>query len=533
MRKYYFLIFFLLNAVFVMAQTQLVFVFFRDKPNSADFFQNPLSELSQKSLDRRAAQGIELNEQDAPLEDTYVQAVKDLGFTVTDTSKWLNGVAVNADEQQIAQLKNLSFVASVESFAKNAITTTEKRKTGKNKFDSESHNFDYGYSEEQIEQINLRALHVMGYTGTGITIAVLDTGFPNVDKGSSYKRLRDNGQIKGGYNFVQKNSDIYNPALNTHGANCLGIMGGYVENAFTGSAPDADYYLYATENAEHEIPEEELYWIEAAEEADRVGADVISSSLGYGFDFDDPRYDYQYEDMTGSRSFIARGAQAAVEKGIIVSAAAGNEGNNNWHYILSPADNTKVFTVGGVDSSGDASVFSSYGPNASGAPKPDGSARGTFTAYTTANGISAGNGTSYATPLVSGGFACLLQVVGKTANREAIMSKVRETASLYPSHDDQLGYGILNFYEAYKNLILKTQNSTAAHVDIFPNPAHSGFRITTPDKILKVEIFDATGKQTHCFARQEKYSISELPAGIYFIKITTSTGVTVKKLIKN
>ena len=61
----------------------------------------------------------------------------------------------------------------------------------------------------------------------------------------------------------------------------LGAIGGYLQDVFVGAAPDADFYLYRSENAAVEIPEEELYWIEAAEEADRKGVEIITSSLGY------------------------------------------------------------------------------------------------------------------------------------------------------------------------------------------------------------------------------------------------------------
>jgi hypothetical protein len=72
--------------------------------------------------------------------------------------------------------------------------------------------------------------------------------------------------------------------------------------------------------------------------------DVISTSLGYS-EFDDSRYDYTYADMNGTTTFISRGAQIASEKGIFVLIAAGNEGQNPWHYISAPADNAKVFQL--------------------------------------------------------------------------------------------------------------------------------------------------------------------------------------------
>ena len=266
---------------FVSAQTELVFVYFKDKPNKAAFYANPTSELTQKSLDRRTRLGIALNDQDAPLEQSYVQNIRNLGFTVTDYSKWMNGVAVNATALQITQLQSQPYVNTVERFIKHGgkIGTPVKR----NKFEKFNNtegkiDFNYGQGLAQINQINLRPLHIAGFTGAGMTIAVIDTGFPTVNTGSAYSRIRNSGQIKGGYNFINKSTDIYNTSLNNHGSYCLGTIAGYVANSYVGSAPDADFYLYATEDAVNEIPEEQLYWTEAAEEADRKGVDLISTS---------------------------------------------------------------------------------------------------------------------------------------------------------------------------------------------------------------------------------------------------------------
>ncbi len=64
-------------------------------------------------------------------------------------------------------------------------------------------------------------------------------------------------------------------------------MGGYKENALIGTAPDASYYLFITENDASENPVEESYWVEAAEKADSLGVDIITTSLGY-FEFTNP-----------------------------------------------------------------------------------------------------------------------------------------------------------------------------------------------------------------------------------------------------
>lgn len=518
------------------AQTELVFVFFKDKPNKAAFYSNPLSELTQKSLDRRTNLGISLVDQDAPIEPTYLANIQNLGFAVTDYSKWLNGVAVNATAAQIQTLTQQTYVDHVESFVRNPNGGIKKQKIEKFKEFKTTNadkgvltNFNYGNGLAQINQVNIRALHVAGFTGTGMTIAVIDTGFPSVDTGNAFKRLRDNGQIKGGYNFISKNTDIYNTTLNTHGSVCLGTIGGYLDGQFVGTAPDADFYLYASEDGANEVPEEQLYWIEAAEEADRKGVDLITTSLGY-YEFDDSRYDYTYADMNGTTSFIARGAQIATEKGIFVTFAAGNEGNNDWHYIITPADNSKVFTIGAVTAQGNISSFSSYGPNSAGALKPDGSARGSET-YTVFGGqVTQASGTSLANPLAAGGVACLLQSLPKTISREEIKTKLRQSASLYPNTSPQMGYGILNFYKTYQSY-LGVNDPKKIQVKIYPNPVKDVINISSEKPVKSIEIYDVLGRLIKT-ETANNINVSNLSKGNYLIKIKTGDQELVEKFIK-
>ncbi|WP_313600325.1 S8/S53 family peptidase [Epilithonimonas vandammei] len=514
------------------AQTELVFVFFKDKPNKAAFYTNPLSELSQKSLDRRTKLGIPLTDQDAPLESAYIQNIRNLGFTVTDYSKWLNGVAVNATSAQIQTLSQQSYVDHVESFVKNP--TAGKKASKIEKFKEYSNreiltNYNYGSGLAQINQINARALHLAGFTGAGMTVAVIDTGFPTVNTGNAFKRLRDNDKIKGGYNFINKSNDIYNQNLNSHGTICLGTIGGYLENQFVGTAPDADFYLYATEDGDNEIPEEQLYWIEAAEEADRKGVDLISTSLGY-YEFDDSRYDYKYEDMNGTTTFIARGAQIAAEKGIFVTFAAGNEGNNAWHYIITPADNAKVFSIGAVTAQGASVSFSSYGPNSSGIIKPDAAARGAET-YTVYNGqVTQASGTSLANPVAAGGIACLLQALPQNISREEIRNRLKQNASLYPNPSNQMGYGILNLYKTYQSF-LGVDDVKQTKIQIYPNPAKDIVNVKTDDLIKSIEIYDSLGRIIKSEV-SKTINITELDKGIYFLKVKTASGESIEKIIK-
>ena len=516
------------------AQTELVFVFFKDKPNKSIFYANPLSELTQKALNRRIALGISLNDQDAPIEQSYIQNIQNLGFTVTDYSKWLNGVAVNATPSQIVTLQAQSYVQSVESFARNSSTGTKSMNHNKwENFNNTNKNlttFDYGSGSEQIDQVNIRPLHLAGYTGTGVSIAVIDTGFPTVNTGSAFARLWINNRIKASYDFVTKSNDVYNPALNVHGSVVLGAIGGYIQNSFVGAAPDADFYLYRSENSTVEIPEEELYWIEAAEEADRKGVDLITTSLGYST-FDDPRYNYEYSDMNGSTSFIARAAEIASNKGIFVLIAAGNSGQQPWHYILTPADNAHVFTIGSVDSTGNSSGFSSFGPNASGITKPDGSTRGTATTTVFNNSTTVANGTSIATPIAAGGVACLIQAFSNM-NRDLMKNRLRQTASLFPSHTNQMGYGILNFGSFYNGTLSTSESVKKQKVAIFPNPVKSILNIASENDVLSLEVYDNLGRLIIKNNQQKSLQIEHFPKGTYYLKIQTKDKVYYEKFIK-
>ena len=528
-------LFILIFFLFANAQTELVFVFFKDKPNKAVFYANPLTELSQKSLDRRTRLGIALNDQDAPIEQTYIQNIKNLGFTVNDYSKWMNGVAVNATSAQIATLESKPYVQSVERFIKhpNGGKSSHKKVNKFEEFNNSAGKTDFNYGDglAQINQVNLRPLHVAGYTGAGITIAVIDTGFPRVNTGSVYARIRNNGQIKGGYNFINKSTDIYNTTLNNHGSYCLGVIAAYVENSFVGTAPDADFYLYATEDGDNEIPEEQLYWTEAAEEADRKGVDVISTSLGY-YEFDDSRYDLVYADMNGTTSFIARTSQIAAEKGIFVLAAAGNEAQKAWHYIITPADNAKVFTVGGVTVTGESSSFSSYGPNAAGVVKPDASARGTNTYMGYNNEVTSGSGTSFATPLAAGGVACLLQAI-PTKTLPEVRDLLRQNSSLFPNITDQMGYGILNFSKTLNTAVLAAaENGAKSKLEVYPNPVVKDFTIKTEEKIRSVELYDSLGRMIKSFRNEKTNNMEDLPKGVYFLKVQTEKNNYVEKIIK-
>ena len=102
--------------------------------------------------------------------------------------------------------------------------------------------------------INADALHLQDYTGEGIVVAVLDSGFPNVDTMGAFQRLRDNGDLLDGYDFVGRNDNVYAFTGNNHGTKVLSDMAGFIQDEFVGTAPDASYYLFSTEDVDSETP---------------------------------------------------------------------------------------------------------------------------------------------------------------------------------------------------------------------------------------------------------------------------------------
>ena len=70
----------------------------------------------------------------------------------------------------------------------------------------------------------------------------------------------------GGYDFVNRNGNFYQGG--SHGMSVLSDIACYVDGQFVGTAPDAQFYLFITEDVAKEVRLEESLWVEAAERAD-------------------------------------------------------------------------------------------------------------------------------------------------------------------------------------------------------------------------------------------------------------------------
>ncbi len=317
---------------------QDAWIYLLDKPNASVALANPITILTQKAIDRKQNHSITIDERDVPVHEAYISDLKlQAGITVLAKSKWFNIVFVRGFTDDINNLLALEYVDYID-FADNSLDAASRPNSSQNKtvIEDESIVFTYGDTQNQVEMINADNLHVANYTGEGITIAVMDSGFPNVNTMGAFQRLKDNTDLLDGYDFVDRTSDVYASTASSHGTRVLSDMAGYIQDQFVGTAPDASYYLFRTEDTSSENPVEESYWVEAAERADSLGVDMINTSLGYRV-FDNSNYNYTPADMNGQVAFISKGASIAVEKGILVVVSAGNAGAlqiRQMYYLL-------------------------------------------------------------------------------------------------------------------------------------------------------------------------------------------------------
>jgi len=520
-------------------------VFFNSKAAVANYLANPTLMLTQRAIDRRTNQGITIDFTDVPVDPSHIVALQNAtGIAYKAKSKWLNAAHVIGSTTDINALTSLTFVDHIE-FADDSLNPSSRVastvSTGNYtaKFQAETTaqtTFNYGDALNQIQMFNGHKLHELNYTGAGMYIAVIDAGFPNVDTNPAFQRIRDNNQILGGYDFVNDDANFY--GAHWHGAAVLSDIAGYLDGQFIGTAPDASFYLYRSEDASPETPVEESYWVAAAEEADRVGVDVINTSLGYNR-FDNTAYNYDYTtDLDGQNAFISRGAAMAFSKGMILVNSAGNSGNDaSWGgRITAPGDVTTLLTVGAVNASGNYASFSSKGPTSDNRLKPDVVTQGAA-AYiiNTSGNVVTSNGTSFSSPIMAGGVACLWQALPNFTNAE-IVQFIKESASIFNNPTNNLGYGIPNLELALQNA-LSVQGQEITSFSLYPNPVQSSLYVNFPrgEHQVTLEINSILGKkimEVEIKATDNRLDLSTLSTGVYLAKITSNLGTKVVKIIK-
>ncbi|MFH0760037.1 MAG: S8 family serine peptidase [Bacteroidota bacterium] len=526
---------------------------FTDKQNSVYSTDRPDEFLSARSIERRERYSIVVSEQDLPVSQAYIDSLTSIGVTVLNRSKWFNAVTVyTTDTNHLIRIRQFPFVKQLKSVIRlKSIQPANDKFSLESITDLESGTVTdttllrYGKASRQIGMLNGHILHNQGFQGQGMVIAVLDAGFRRVDVNHAFDSLYINSQILGGWDFVNNSPLSFADTEHAHGAQVLSIMAGNLPSELVGTAPKASYYLLRTEDAPTENLVEEDNWIASAEWADSAGADLINSSLGYTT-FDIPALNHTYSDMDGNTTRITIAADIAASKGMLVVNSAGNEASIDWHYIGAPADADNILTVGAVDSLGNYAIFSSTGPTFDGRIKPNIVAQGQLTAVVGTDGnIFRGSGTSYSSPVMCGLAACLWQT-NRTLPPMIIIETIQQSASRASNPDSLYGYGVPDFGKALFLMLgispIKLDDESLFRV--YPNPFtdHLVIDFYSHDRQeITIEVIAMTGKKLVLEKLEVGYTsinrldinqFSELPAGMYILRIITQSGHYEQTLIK-
>ena len=538
-----FLFFFLVVfALQIHAQGNYYFVSFKQKDTAHFSTINPESFITRKCLYRRMKfhlPAITIN--DLPVSEKNIQAVLPFVTNYLYPLKWFNGMVVIANAGLADSLKHNKDIKdvlligydTVKEKSENInladrINLLEQRFDKNETFDSSLY---YGKATEQILITNTQKLHQQNLNGKGIDIAVFDAGFNNLNKLIFFNQ----SNIKNSFNLVNADEDIYNNN-DEHGLNVVSCMAANVPYKYVGAAPEANYHLFNTENNLSEYPIEEYYWAKAAEMADSIGVDIITSSLGYT-EFDDKVFGHKKKEFSGNKTLIAQAANMAVNNGILVVVSAGNEGNKIWEYICTPADADKVLTVGACNADKKAAAFTSIGFAKRHKVKPEIATIGESVELVNEHGkIIKGNGTSYSAPLIAGAAACLLQ-----GNRMKTPFEIKQAMALsanqYYHANELIGYGIPDMKLTHQLLAYYTNDSLIQTVQLADSNLHVCLNSMMNQK---VEITIQSTDEKIVFKQKEKVDFGinrfalnksyKLKRGLYILKIKTANAVLIQKV---
>ncbi|HYF03537.1 MAG TPA: S8 family peptidase [Patescibacteria group bacterium] len=450
-----------------MAQFGTYRIFFKDKGpgefrQGSELYSQTYAQFSPRALARRQKvlkDDSLISILDAPVYNGYVQTLQSLEATVLLRLRWKNYVVVETDSVRAEYFKTLSFVERVQH-TRSQMTTLSLENTRRvflkdAEFSSpvfalDCGQFGYGRSFNQAQMVNVPTLHSMGFTGKGTLTGFLDNGF----RWKTHNALK-NTDVVAEYDFifqdsVTQNEFIDTPSQDNHGTPVLSTVAGFLKDSLVGIAPSASFLLGKTEDMRYERRIEEDNYAAGVEWMETLGADVISSSLGYLF-FDEGD-SYSSQDLTGNKTITAQAVNRAVALGVVCVTAGGNDGPG-FGTIATPGDADSVITAAAVTPQGVAAGFSSRGPRSDGFIKPDIAAQGVSVvavATGTENRYVNINGTSFSTPITAGNVTLLLSAFPELRPWE-VRSALYSSGSQANIKDEILGYGIPDMVKAFKN----------------------------------------------------------------------------------
>lgn len=430
-----------------------VWVLFTDKGirSAAEFSSQAAAiDLPEKVRQRRAKTDRDrVLFVDLPVRGDYINGVSAVGATHRRTSRWLNAASFDISPERLDEIASLPFVAEVRpvaTFRRDLPEISELR------FDTPAPQalapdaLNYGYATDQINQINVPPVHDKGYDGSGVTLAIFDTGFRKTHE--AFANAYAEGRVLAEWDFVFNDGNTdYQAGLDwgsstSHGTMIWSVSAGYYPGKIIGPGYKANILLAKTEDVRDETQVEEDNWVAALEWADTLGADVITSSLGYS-DW------YTYANMDGQTAVTTVAANTAAGLGIVVCNSMGNSGPSSGT-LSAPADAHDILSVGAVDVNNVIASFSSRGPTYDGRIKPEVVARGVTTSAAVNSsdvGYGTANGTSLSTPLVAGAAVLLVQAHPEFSP-QMIRQALMETADRAGAPGNTFGWGLIDTDDA-------------------------------------------------------------------------------------
>jgi uncharacterized repeat protein (TIGR02543 family) len=287
-----------------------------------------------------------------------------------------------------------------------------------------------------------------------VTVAIIDTGI-DIDHPEFSGRLSPES-----YNSALKRVGLAEvDDDHGHGTMVAGIVGANKDNqiGIAGIAQNVILLIIkANTPSAGTFPDANI--IDAIYYAVEHGADVINLSLGGSYPNPLTRTAVNY----------------ATSMGVIVVAAAGNEGTDELIY---PASFPSVVSVSALDPDRGLASYSSYGIEI------DIAAPGTMITTTTRNnGYGSGNGTSFAAPQISGLFALMksyLPDIEVEAMRQRLFASAFDLGAT--GRDNQFGYGLANTYLALTTTIGSIAFDTGGGSNVATLYAPLGSLVSLPD----------------------------------------------------
>ena len=501
-----------------------VWIYFKDKAGSEKI------NVTQETHQRRLKHGVrsDYNWYDLKIVPDYIDAIQSLGLKVENESRWLNAISVICSENDLGSIVSLPFVKKIEpvkGYKKKHFEVGED-------IHPSSRDFDYGNAQTQIEQINVHELHNQGYTGEGVRILVIDTGFDLSHNAFQSINVIDQWDvINDDSETANQNEDEQNINQDSHGTKILSLIAANMPGELLGTAFDAEFLLAKTEDVSQEIQQEEDNLVAGLEWGELNGADIVSISLGY-FDW------YEYEDMDGNTAVTTIAIDIAVSLGLVCVTGAGNWATIDWYYIAAPADADSVISVGAVNDIGEIASFSSRGPTFDGRIKPEICAMGVSVWHVSSNNTTdyvTASGTSSSTPLTAGAIALMRQSrpdLSPMQLREAVLM----TASIAYSPNNTYGYGILDAAEALNYWSTSSINDHKSYPDsynvlkTYPNPFNPSINIeitSVEESITDVSIISFSGQFVKNIFKGKIFNSTQtiswepenLSSGIYLVRL--------------